>query len=442
MHLAYLLALFCGIIFTAHSAFATIEAADNGNIPLLAKTASKAGTGLTLEKVIATALTQSPRLQGVQKSTNAARSARDQAGAWPNPEIGVGAENFAGSGPYGSFTSAELNYGVSQQLPITGKLDARKAIAEAGVSRATLDEEAARLDVIRDTTIAFMAVVAAEESVYLATEQKELAADVLQSVSRRVGAAAAPLIQRSRSEVEYATAILALDKASRERDISRHALAAIIGQDVFEASLAKEVFYEIEKPAPLANLRPDDPLIDRLRQDSTLAQARARIELEQANALPDPRVSVGVREFQATDDRALLVSLAMPIPIFDLNGGNIEKARQEALRTELDNKQASRDRTAEVSRAHARLMRSFVEVNTLKNSILPSATQAFRLSREGYTAGRFPYLEVLDAQRSLFLARQQKIDALREFHTAKAELTRLIAKAPAKPSQSGEHHAE
>ncbi len=427
MHAPYLIGLFCGILFAAHPTLASTEDIDGGSIPLLTKTASKAGAGVTLDQVIAMALSQSPRLSGVQKGTSAARSERDQAGAWPNPEIDVGAENFAGSGPYSSFKSAEFNYGLSQQLPLTGKIDARKAIADAGLELASLDEEVARLDVIRDTTVAFMTAIAAEESLQLATEQKELAADVLQSVSLRVGAAAAPLIQKSRSEVEHATAKLALDKASRERDVAYQALAAIMGKDTFEASLSKDVFYVINKPDALPASRPDDALIDRERQNSVLAQARARIELEQAKALPDPRVSVGVREFQATGDRALLVSLGMPIPIFDLNGGNIEKARQEALRTELDNKQAWLDRSSVIERVHGQLMRSYDEANTLKASILPSATKAFRLAREGYDAGRFSYLEVLDAQRSLFSARQQKIDALREFHTAKAELARLTS---------------
>lgn len=56
----------------------------------------------------------------------------------------------------------------------------------------------------------------------LTTEQKALAEDVLKSVSVRVGAAAAPLIQKNRAEVERScSATIALDKAQRERDITR-----------------------------------------------------------------------------------------------------------------------------------------------------------------------------------------------------------------------------
>lgn len=440
MRFTHFLPFLCGLLFSTLPAFAAVDRAEATNVPLV--TAAETAGPITLAEAITKALAQSPRVQAFSKGINAARGEQDQAGAWPNPEIEVGAENFAGSGDYGSFTSAEINYGISQEIPLTGKISARQAIATAALDAATLDEAAARLDVIRDATVAFMTVIAAEESVALATEQKELAADVLRSVNRRVAAAASPLIQRSRAEVENASAALALDKAHSDRDVARRALAAVVGENSFERPIASEAFYAITKPDPIPAPAATDPLIDNLRQNSTLAIARARIDLEQANALPDPRVSVGVREFQSSGDRALLLSIGLPIPVLNTNSGTIEKVRQEALRTELDNRQALLDRTADLRRAHARLMRSYVEASTLKTSILPAATQAFRWARDGYAAGRFPYLEVLDAQRSLFLARQQKIDALREFHTAQAEVARLIARAPSQPSVAGDHHAE
>lgn len=439
MRLLFLLLIFYSIGL-ALPAGATSDQLQATHVPL--PDAGGPARSVTLAEAVTAALARSPRLLAFGKGVSAARGEQDQGGAWPNPEIEAGVENFAGSGAYSAFTSAELNYGLSQEIPLTGKIAARQAIAAATLEMAMLDEEATRRDVIRDTAVAFMSAVAAEASVDLAREQKGLAADVLQSVTRRVSAAAAPLIQQSRSEVENASAGLALDKAHRERDAARQALAAVVGDDAFEAPLARDAFYAISKPESLPASGSSFPTIDTLRQDRALAQARARIALEQANALPDPRVSLGVREFQSSGDRAVLVSLGLPIPVLNSNSGNIEKVRQDALRTELEHRQASLDRAASLARAHARLMRSYVEANTLKSSILPSATQAFRLARDGYAAGRFPYLEVLDAQRSLFLARQQQIEALRDFHIAEAEVTRLLAKAPAEPSPSGDHYAE
>lgn len=432
--------LFCCLLSSPLKALATPDLSQEALIPL--SVAPSVARPVTLAETVAQALARSPRLLAVHKSTLAARGELDQAGAWPNPEIEAGVENFAGSGSYRSLESAEINYGVSQQIPVTGKISAREAIATAALDAATMEEEAARQDIVRDATIAFMTAAAAEANVEIAREQKDLAADVLQTVSRRVSAAAAPLIQKSRSEVENASAVLALDKAHRERDAARQALAAVVGMESFEAPLARDAFYAITKPEAPPAVRQTDRSIDSQRESHVLAQARAQIELEQANALPDPRFNLGIREFQSTGDRALLFSVGLPIPVLDSNSGNIEKARQGALRTEFDHKQAKLDRTVGLARAHARLMRSYLEATTLKSSILPSANQAFRLARDGYAAGRFPYLEVLDAQRSLFVARQQQIDALREFHIAQAEVARLIAEAKHTPPQLGDHDAE
>jgi outer membrane protein, heavy metal efflux system len=57
--------------------------------------------------------------------------------------------------------------------------------------------------------------------------------------------------------------------------------------------------------------------------------------------------------------------------------------------------------------------------------VVPAAEQAFRFARAGYAEGRFSFLEVLDAQRTLFDARAQLNDALRDFHTRRAEADRL-----------------
>ena len=89
---------------------------------------------------------------------------------------------------------------------------------------------------------------------------------------------------------------------------------------------------------------------------------------------------------------------------------------------------------------------AYFQANTLKTQILPSAQKAFSLAREGYGLGRFPYIEVLDAQRSLFSVKQQHIAALRSYHTARAVLERLTASHADRlgdldnPITEGEHH--
>ena len=415
--------LLCATILSSQPVFAEQAAR-----PQIAQAAApQSGAGLTLEDAIAKALAQSPRLKGFAYGLAAARGEQDQAGAWENPEIGVEAENVAGTGAFKGVDAAEVTFGVSQQLQPRGLTSARMGVAGRGVEIAALEAQGAALDVIRDVTASYAEAVAAEENVRLASEQKQLAEDVLKSVSLRVGAAASPLFQKSRAEVERASAAIALDMAIRERDISRKNLAALMGEESFILPLDAAAFFTIARPDLAALEEGLEANPDMVKLNSSLEQSRARFDLEKASAIPGPRLSVGVRDFREGSDQALVAGVSLPIPVFNANRGNIAKARSEVSRTELDNQQSRLDAAAELTQAQARMENAYLQTQTLNNEILPSAEKAFRLAREGYGLGRFPYLEVLDAQRSLFEVKQQHIDAIREFHTARAQLERLTA---------------
>ena len=79
--------------------------------------------------------------------------------------------------------------------------------------------------------------------------------------------------------------------------------------------------------------------------------------------------------------------------------------------------------------AYQALSTAFVEATLLRDEMMPGAQSAFDAINEGYRQGKFGYLEVLDAQRTLFEARGQYLEALAAYHTAVAEVERLIGEA-------------
>lgn len=396
---------------------------------------------LTLDAAIGRALENSPRLKSFASAKMASKGELRQAGALPNPELGVEAENFAGKNDYKGFNSAEISYGVSQLVEIGGKRSARKDAAAQGYQIAGFEYEAARLDVIRDVTIAYAEAVAAKEAVTLAEKQKSLATEVLKNVTQRVNAAAEPLFQKSKSEVALSTSEIALDKAQRDYTIARKQLAAQWGEDAQVDDLDSSHFFEISSPAPLEGTAiKRNP--DFVRWDSELARSKANLDLERANAIPDPSISVGVRDFRESGDRAFMAGLSIPIPVFNANGGNIAKARHEVNKTESDKRAAEITLSTELMRTQQELENAYRQAQSLKDTVIPAAEKAYSLSRQGYGAGKFPYLEVLDAQRTLVEARAEYNDTLKEYHTKRAEVERMTAKNLPANNQKEEADAE
>ena len=386
------------------------------------------GGVITLNAVIENALSYSPRLKSAGSVVLASKGERLQAGVRPNPEVGVEAENLAGRGPYKGVDSAEITFGVSQQLEFGGKRPARQAAADRGYEISSLEYEAVQLDLIRDVTIAYADAVAAQEEVKLAEDQKKLAGEVLESVSRRVSAAAEPLIQKSKAEVALATSEIAFSRAVRELEITKRNLASFWGQEEGSYSLDVADFLAIRSPAALMDAAARlSATPDIARQDAVTARARAILDLERANAIPDPTVSVGVRDFRETRDQALMFGVSLPIPVWNKNQGNIARALHEARKSETDKQALMLDLGNALTRAAQEMQTAYGEAESLRTTILPAAERAFSLSRQGYQAGRFPYLEVLDAQRTLFEARSQRNAALKNYHTRRAEVERLTA---------------
>lgn len=383
---------------------------------------------LTLDAAIQKAIASSPRLRASQAAALASKGERSQASAWVNPEASIEAENVGGKGAYRGIDSAEITYGVSQLVEVGGKRSARVGIAEQGVTLAGFDYEAAKLDLIRDVQLAYADAIAAQEQVKITQEQQDLAKEVLDVVSQRVNAAREPLIQKSKAQVTLSSSTIAHDKAERALRTTKRNLAALWGSSEENYPLDDAAFFTITQPSPL-NGTPDawkkNP--DFARYDAELAKSRAALDLEKANAIPDPRISAGFRDFRENNSRAFVVGLSLPIPILNLNQGNIEKARQDVNRTESTKDVTALTLNTELTRTQAELETSYHQAITLKDTILPTAEKAFKLSRQGYGEGKFSYLEVLDAQRTLYDTRAEYHDALKDYHRSRAEVERLTA---------------
>ena len=410
--------LICAMLFTS--------------LPAWAVDTLPAGSMITLEEAIQKALKTSPRLKAYEAGRLASEGERQQAGLWTNPEIGIEAENFAGSGPYSSFNSAEVTYGVSQQIEMGGKRGARVEAANQAVTLAGFDQEAARLDLIHDVTLAYVEAVAAQEAVVLTQEQQTLAGDVLETVSSRVNAAREPLIQKSKAEVTMATSRIAYETAQRQLGTAKRFLAALWGESTDVYTLDGSAFFNITEPKrfdPASDSWKSIP--DFARWEAEIARSKAAHQLEKANAIPDPSIEAGVRDFQESGDQAFIVGVSLPIPILNQNQGNITKARQEIIRAESKRDDVALTLSARLNEAQQEFETSYHQAVALHQTILPSAEEAFKLSREGYGLGKFSYLEVLDAQRTLNETRAQYHETLKDYHRSRAEVERLTATRPA-----------
>lgn len=411
--------LLCGLCMATTALTALPVRAQESQLAPAVETQKQAAIGL--DQAIAMALQNAPEIARGKALVKAADGARRQSTAWINPELNVEAENVAGTGAYKGFDGAETTASVGHTFEVGGKRSARRAIAEREQDLALLDERSASLDVVRQVKIAYVRAAAAQESIDLAQSENDLAQDILSGVTKRVDAAAEPRHQKNKARIALASSELALKKAARERDAALNILGQLTGGVVF--SVQPEAFYTVSMPV-------DDALENGMaatRENLEVERSKAALRLEQADAVPDPTVSVGVRNFRQDDESALVIGVSMPLPVLNLNRGGIDKAREESVAREAERQKTLRDAKAELLEKHQQTINAYQEVETIRETILPEAEAALKEARRGYNAGAFAYLDVLDAQRTLAEAKTSYIGALSNYHISQAETEFLSA---------------
>ena len=157
-----------------------------------------------------------------------------------------------------------------------------------------------------------------------------------------------------------------------------------------------------------------------------MARHRANLELAEAAGIPDVTLSAGARHFNENDDNAFVFGVSIPLPIFDRNQGGILEARRRLAKAGQERRAVELEIIDDLAQAYQSLSSAYAEATTLKRDVLPSAQYVFEASREGYRYGKFDFLVVLDAQRTLFETRSQYIEVLNQYHQAVSEMERLI----------------
>jgi cobalt-zinc-cadmium efflux system outer membrane protein len=390
-----------------------------------------APTGLlTLRQVLALTLLQNPELAVFAWETRASEARILQAGVLPNPELSVTVENVAGSGAFKGVRGAETTLRLSQVLELGGKRLKRIRVAALERDRAAWDYEAKRLDVLTQVTLAFVDALGAQARLGLQEELVHLAEDVLRTVGERVKAGKVSPVEETRASVALSTSRLARERVRHELEAARKRLATLWGNPMptFAAVTGNlETMTAIPTIGQVAERLGQQP--ETARWVTEIAQRQATVALETARQVPDLTVSGGLRYMSDTGDQALVAEVSVPLPVFNRNQGSVLEAHYRLARAQEESRAAALRAHMALATAYAALSTAFHEATQLQTDILPGAQRAFAAVNEGYRQGKFALVDVLDAQRTLFEARGQYLEALVAYHRAVAEVERFIGEA-------------
>jgi cobalt-zinc-cadmium efflux system outer membrane protein len=378
---------------------------------------------LTFDQAVIKTLSFSPTLRIADSEIREAAGTEIQSALYPNPVAAYNVENVFGNKNWHGWEAAESRYEIAQLIELGGKRSFRIQTARFQYYASQSQFEAKQLALLNRLLKLLTLVVGAQEYLEIASDQTKIAEEVYRTVVAKVEAGKVSLIQQNKAEIALSTAQINLEKAHAELFKSKERLAVLWGARCPDFEYVSYPFYEIDTPTSieccLSGLR-DNPQL--LKSQMDYQATYQNLHLERSLAIPDMTVSLGYKTVRDTDNKGMMLGASLPIPIYNRNQGNIEKARAQAIKAQDQYIELQLALENKLAISHQELMRAYNEAEKIRSTVLKSAVQSFELAQEGYKEGKFEYLDMLDSQKTLFEVKERYIQALLNYHQSRADI--------------------
>ncbi len=389
-------------------------------------------TPLTLDEATRLAQERSQQLPAYQASAQAARELAVAAGQRPDPVIQVGINNLPINGPdrfsvVNDFMTMR-SVSVMQEFTRQSKLDARANRFEREAQVAEANRELARVDLERDTALAWFDRHFAERTcAVLVAERDEANLEVVAAEAAYRGA------RGSQADVFAARGAVALiedrlEQAERDVATATTQLSRWVGASGTRPLAAPP-------PVDTVRLRPQDlegqlshhPEIAAMRMQEAAAQAEADV----ARTEKKTDFSVQLMYSQRGPSYSNLISLNVSFPV----QWDQENRQDRELAAKLATVEQMRAEREEATRTHVEEATAMLEqwqadrkrMEHYDESVLPLASERTNAALAAYRGGTGPLAAVLDARRAEIDARLDRLRIEAEAARLWVQINSLVA---------------
>jgi len=404
-----------------------------------------AGKLFTLDEAQRLAAASNPTLRQAQAELRAAKARAQQAALYPNPTIGYTGDEIRG----GSINGGKQGFFLEQNVVTAGKLGKSRGVFEQETRLAELEAEEQKLRVQNAVKTAYYRVLAAQELLDTRTSLAQIEQNFAEVQRQLFNSGQADESEVLEAEVDAERRRLSTRMQENTLREEWKSLAAIIGQPDLPQSVVSgdlaQAWPEIDEAQVIEIIVTQAPAT-RIANASS-ARAAAEITRSKSQAIPDLRLRGGLEynnEPLGTIPQAIgwegIAEVAVQIPIFNRNQGNVAAATADLDRAQLEKQRIAltlRERAATIVDEYANAKLMAIEY---RDEMLPRAKKAYTLLDQKYGLMLASYPRVLEAQRKLFVLHAEYLMALETTWTTGIALQGFLLtdglEAPARPTDA------
>lgn len=320
--------------------------------------------------------------------------------------------------PYGGYSQkrsggpTQYDINISHPLDLSGKRRARTAVAcKAKKVLEAQYQDAVRLQ-IDNLYTAYVDVLAARETVRFARASIGGLNEVLALTQRLQRGQVGTEAEVNQVRIQRDTAAIGLAEAEENLQNAKRTLAGLLNLPPGEATaleLRGSMRDTVTAPPPVEALVQSalETRPDLMAQRLGISRAESDVKLQLANRYADAYVLAQPYTYQRgtpgdlKGSHSWAVGMTIPLPLYNRNQGNIQRARLNVSQTQVELADLERRAVTEVERAERDYAVTRASVGKIEGDLLPAATQVRDNALRLYRSGDRDITVYLNAQRDL-----------------------------------------
>jgi outer membrane protein, heavy metal efflux system len=378
------------------------------------------GPSLTLDELLQMAQKNNPTLGQADASIQAAEGRKAQSNLYPNPIVGVEAQDISLHDTDGQ-TDQHLFFTAEQTLLLGGKRGKAGDFFEKEKQVVQTNAEMQKLRVSNSVRLLYYQILGIQKELEVRGQLQKVAEEAVRITKELYNVGSADQPDLLEAGIEAQSVELATLTAQNERIRLWKQLAAVVGNPgLLPGTLAGS----LEENLPKLN---EQELLETLLNDSPQVKAaqfrllskQSAISFSQSQGVTDLRLLGGIgynyEILQSTGERAgweASFGVGIPLPLFNRNQGQVAAAQADADSAEKEIDRVKLDLTAKFSDAFAEYLNAKTTAEKYKEVMIPSARQAYELYLNSFQKMQAAYPQVLIAQRNQYQLEVEYVKAL------------------------------
>jgi len=378
---------------------------------------------LSLSTVLRAAAEHNPRLHAAELQTQSLDTRADQVQPLPDPTVSV---SYFARPIVTAQGEQRSQWRVQQPIPAPGTQRLQREVAKLNADGARASGEMVEQSIAVDLYATFYTLYRIQEHIRL-IERFQSDLDQFETVAlAQYEAGTESQASVLKAQIDRQRLDLRLEQLRADYASASNRLATLTGQpslDQMSLPIAQPDYLDVPAEAVPTN-RPE---IEVLRSDIEKAERRTDL----ARKARWPSFSVGLQYFDIAetgltpmmDGRdALAVSAGISMPLW--TGSTRAKIRE----AEIDRRRAATDldtfelevRTRKAA-LREQLVRQYSQLRQLRETLIPKAEMTVESALSSYQTGKSGFLDLLDAQRTLFQLQQDRATLFSRYLSTHAE---------------------